>query len=106
MASIFDLPLTPMSESVHTSTTELLNPGNVNVAFEISWIFCIEAEIWRCFISTSGFGGYLDLRLTPTLHSVCISPVVFHDHTNAGLVSEFPLVPELKPTFSIPASGL
>ena len=45
MAAIFDLPLTPMSESVHTSTTELLNPENVNVTFEISWIFCIVAEI-------------------------------------------------------------
>ena len=44
-----------MSESVHTSTTELLDPENVDAAFGISLIFCIEAEILRCFISTSSF---------------------------------------------------
>jgi hypothetical protein len=44
MATISDLPLTTMSESVHTSLTELLDPGNVNVAFGISCLHRIEAE--------------------------------------------------------------
>ena len=33
-----------------------------------------------------------DLRRTPTLRSVRISPVVFFDHKNAGLPLGFPLV--------------
>ena len=32
MAAIFDLPLTPMSDSVQTSTSELQDPENVGVA--------------------------------------------------------------------------
>ena len=65
MAAIFDLPLTPMLDSVHTSPTELLDPENVGVAFEISLLFSIEAEILRRFISTSGFwrpSSICDLR--------------------------------------------
>ena len=48
-----------MSESVHTSLIELLDAGNVGVAFGISSLSSIEAEISRYFISTSGFGGHL-----------------------------------------------
>ena len=33
MAAIFDLPVTPMSESVYTSSAVLTDPGNVGVAF-------------------------------------------------------------------------
>jgi len=44
-----------MSESVHNSSTVLLDPENVDVAFGISLNSCIEADILRCFISTSGF---------------------------------------------------
>jgi len=44
MAAIFDLPLTAMTESVHTSSTVLLDPENVGVAFGILLIFIIEAE--------------------------------------------------------------
>ena len=55
MVAIFDLPLTQMSESVHTSPTELLDPENVGVAFGISLISCMLVEILHCFISTSGF---------------------------------------------------
>ena len=36
MAVVFDLPLTSMSASVHTSPTELLDPENVGIAFGIS----------------------------------------------------------------------
>ena len=35
MAAIFDLPVTPTLETVHTSTTMLLDPENVRVAVEI-----------------------------------------------------------------------
>ena len=45
MAAIFDLPLTPMSESVYTSHTELLDPQNVGIASEISLQSCLQAEI-------------------------------------------------------------
>ena len=41
MAAIFDLPLIPMSESAHTRTSELLDPENVGVAFEISLLSCV-----------------------------------------------------------------
>ena len=45
MAAIFDLLVTRMSESVHTISAVLLDPANVGVAFGISWLSCIEAEI-------------------------------------------------------------
>ena len=44
MAAIFDLPLIPMSDSVHTSFTELQDPENVDAAFGISLLSSIEAE--------------------------------------------------------------
>ena len=49
MAAIFDLTLTPMSERVYTSPTELLDPDDVGVAFGISSLSNIAAEI--CVIS-------------------------------------------------------
>ena len=45
MAAIFDLSVTRMLESVHTSPAVLLDPENVGVAFGISLLSCIEAEI-------------------------------------------------------------
>ena len=45
MAAIFDLPLTPMSESVHTNPTALLDRENVFVAFGISLLSSIKTEI-------------------------------------------------------------
>ena len=45
MAAIFDLPLTQMSNSVHTSPAKLLDTENVGVAFEISLLSCIDAEL-------------------------------------------------------------
>ena len=59
MAAIFDLPLTPMSESVHPYTTDLLDPENVGAAIGILLLSGIEAEILRYFICTSGNGGHL-----------------------------------------------
>ena len=45
MAAIFDLLLTPISEFVHTITAVLLDPESVDVAFGISLLSCIAAEI-------------------------------------------------------------
>ena len=59
MVAIFDLSVTRMSGSVHTSPAVLLDPENVGVAFGISLPSCIEAEILRYFICTSGSGGHL-----------------------------------------------
>ena len=41
------LTLTPMSENIHTSSAVLANLENVGVAFGISLLSCIEAEILR-----------------------------------------------------------
>ena len=59
MASIFDLPHTPMSESVHTSPTELLNSENVGVAVGIFLISGIEAELLRFSFVLPVLGGHL-----------------------------------------------
>ena len=59
MATIFDLPLTWMSESVHIGSTELLDTENVGVAFGILLLFSVVAEILSYFICTSGNGGHL-----------------------------------------------
>ena len=86
-----------MSESVDISSTELLDPENVGVTFGISLISCVDTEIMRCFISASGFLAVIfDLRLTPTLHSMNMSLVVFLDHKNFGLVLGFQLVPRIE----------
>ena len=47
MAAIFDLPLTPMSESVHISSAVMTDLENVGVAFGITLLSCVEAEILR-----------------------------------------------------------
>ena len=59
MAAIFDLQFTPMSKSVHTSSVVLADLENAGVAFGISLLPCIEAEILRYFICTSDNGGHL-----------------------------------------------
>ena len=45
MAAIFDLPLTLMSDSVHTCSAVLADLENVGVAFGIVLLSCTEAEI-------------------------------------------------------------
>ena len=45
MAAIFYLQLTQMLESVNTSSTVLVNPENVGVAYGISLPSCVQAEI-------------------------------------------------------------
>ena len=58
-SAFFDLPLTPTSESVHTSSAVLADLENVDDDFGISLLSYIEVEILRYFISTSGNDGYL-----------------------------------------------
>ena len=65
MAAIFDLPLTLISKSVHTSTTELLDLENVDVALEILLISSIEAEILRYLTCNSGNGSHLRFTTYP-----------------------------------------
>ena len=45
MAAIFDLPVTPTSESTYDSSTMLLDPENMGVADGISLLSYIQAEI-------------------------------------------------------------
>ena len=59
MAAIFDLPLTPLLDSVHNSPTELLHPETVGVAFGILFLSSTEVEIMRYFIFASGNGSHL-----------------------------------------------
>ena len=46
MAAIFNLPLTPTSDSVHIYPAVWLYHENMGVAFEISLPFCVHAEIY------------------------------------------------------------
>ena len=59
MAAIFDLPITPTSDSIHTSLTVLLDPNNVRVATGIVLRSHIEAEIYVYpsaeFLRTNGW---------------------------------------------------
>ena len=57
-SKFFDLPLTPTSESVHTSSAVLADLENVGEAFGMS-LLSHKLEILRYFISTSGNGGHL-----------------------------------------------
>ena len=45
MAAIFDLTVTPTSESVHISPAVLMDLGNVAVVFGMSFLSFINAEI-------------------------------------------------------------
>jgi len=64
-------------------------------AFDMSvWCHLIQINKY-CIVSFSNLVlvTISDSRLMPTSHSIHISPVVFLDHKNAGLVLGFPLVP-------------
>ena len=86
MAAIFDVSLTPRSESVHTSPAVLLDHEHVGMAFGITLLSCIIAEILRHFISTSGYGGIFDLPLTLTSECVHTSSAVLADIENVAVV--------------------
>ena len=59
MAAIFDLPVTPTSESIYTSPTVLLDPENVGVAAGISLLSHIQAEIQDIAYVLPVNGGHL-----------------------------------------------
>jgi len=109
MAAIFDLSLTPMSDSIHTSPAVLLDPKHVDVAFGILLIALIKAEILHCFIATSGFWQPSLICDSNQHRCFLISSVVFLDHKNAVLVLGFQFVScfflLLFSQFFIPASS-
>ena len=59
MAAIFDLPVTPTSESVYNSSTVLLDPENVGVTVGISLLRHTEAEIYDIAYVLPVNGGHL-----------------------------------------------
>ena len=67
MAAILNLPLIPMSESVHTSSAVLADLENVGVASEISLLTHVETEILHHFICNSGNGGHLRFTTYPDI---------------------------------------
>ena len=72
LADIFDLPLTPPSESVHASSVVLTDLENVGVAFGISLLSCMEAEILPYFIVSSSIWRKTLIYLLPRRRKVCI----------------------------------
>ena len=70
MAANFDLPLTLISDSVHTSLTELLDPENVGVAFRIVLLSSIEAETYVISYVLPVVAAIFDLPLTLMSDSV------------------------------------
>ena len=85
MAAIVNLPLIPISESVHTSSAVLADLENVDVAFGILLLSCIGDEILRYFMVTYGIGGHFDLPVTPISESVHTSAAVLAGPENAGV---------------------
>jgi len=59
LAAILDLRLPPTATSIDISSIVFLDLENVGVAVGIAVLSCIEAEILRYFLSTSGYGGHL-----------------------------------------------
>jgi len=57
VAAILDLRLPDSAHNI--GPIVLLDLENVGVDVEIAVLFCIEAEILRYFLSTSGYGGHL-----------------------------------------------
>ena len=59
MTTISDLSVTPMSQSVYISSAVLADLENAGVAFGTSLLSCLEVQILRFTIRTSGNGGHL-----------------------------------------------
>ena len=59
MAAMFDIPVTPTSESIHTSPTALLDPENVGVPVGISLLSHLQAEIYDVAYVFPVNGGHL-----------------------------------------------
>ena len=65
MKTISDLSVTSMLQSVHISSAVLADLENASVAFGTSLLSCLEAEILRFTIRTSGNGGHLQFTTYP-----------------------------------------
>ena len=85
MAAIFNLSVTRMSESVHTVYDAWLDPENVGAAFGTLLLSCIEAEMLRYFICTSGIGGRLQFLVTRMSESVHTISAVLLEPENVGV---------------------
>ena len=94
MAAIFDLPVSPLLDSVKSSPTELLfaRPLNVGVAFGI---ILYRSRVIYCVVLflLPVLGGHLWFATHADIH---INPVVFLDPINTGSVLGFPLVPGIE----------
>ena len=84
MAVIFNLPLTLISESVYTYSAVLLDAKNVCVAFGISLLSCIEAEILCNYICASGYGDHLQFNTYPDVEWCSHYSCVLLDPENVG----------------------
>ena len=62
MAAIFDSPLNPTSEIVHTISAVQADFENAGVAIGSSFLSGIEAEMLLQFVWTSSYGGQLSWR--------------------------------------------
>ena len=69
--------LTPVSESVHTSPIELLDPETVGVAIGISLLSSIDSEIFHYFNVLPVMAAIFDLTPTPMSDSVDTCPTEF-----------------------------
>ena len=64
MATIFDLTVTPATESRYTSATVLLDPENARIAVGTSLLSCIQAETIVIPYVLAANGGHLDSPVT------------------------------------------
>ena len=64
---MFNLPVTPTSESIHTGIIVLLDPNNVRVAVGISLLSYIQAEIYDISYVLPVNGGYVLVIRHPDL---------------------------------------
>ena len=59
MAAMFDLPVAPKSESIHTSLTVLLDHENVELAVGILLLSYSKANLWDFAYVLPVNGGHL-----------------------------------------------
>ena len=85
MATMFDLPVTPTSESIHTSIIVLLDPEIVGVAVGILLLSSIQAEIYDIENVLQVNGGFVWFTNQPDVgrsESIHTSPAALLDPEN------------------------
>ena len=87
-----NLPVTPTSESNHTSPTVLRDPGNVGVAAGISLLSYIQAEIRTLHMYFRLMAAIFDLPVTSTSESICNSSNVLLNPENVGVADGISLL--------------